>query len=90
MANKANAGHLAVGKVAVGSPTATQLDASRQIPYVKLSSCIAVYHWDAINRDTRNGCAAHERLTKYVVVSVIEKWSDGWKVIKDQPQEKAW
>ncbi|WP_327425648.1 hypothetical protein OG612_42840 (plasmid) [Streptomyces sp. NBC_01527] len=85
----AKARHLAVGKVAVGSPTATQLDASWQIPNVKLSSCLDVSHWDVINRDTRNGCAAHKRLTKYVVVSVVEKWSDGWKVIKDQPQEKA-
>lgn len=90
MANMVKAGHLAVGKVTVGSPTVTQLDTSRQIPNVKLSSCLDVSHWDVINRETRKPVALPtERLTKYVVLSVIEKWPDGWKVIKDQPQEKA-
>ncbi|MFE5108371.1 hypothetical protein [Streptomyces sp. NPDC056663] len=90
IANMVEAGQLAVGKVTVGRPTVTQLDTSRQILNVKLSSCLDVSHWDVIDRGTRKPVALPtERLTKYVVVSVIEKWPDGWKVIKDQPQEKA-
>lgn len=90
MANMLKAGQATVGHVVVRTPTATQADIHRKIPNVKLSSCLDVSQWKVINRDTRNPVVLpSDRLTRYVVVSVVEKWPAGWRVIRDEPQEKS-
>ncbi|MFE7111175.1 hypothetical protein ACFU98_32395 [Streptomyces sp. NPDC057575] len=90
MQNMRKAGQATVGQVVVGSPTVTQADINRKIPNVKLSSCLDISRWEAIDRETRKPVVLpSDRLTKYVVVSVIEKWPAGWRVIRDEPQEKA-
>ncbi|MFD0621903.1 hypothetical protein ACFQ2K_02910 [Streptomyces sanglieri] len=90
MANMLKAGQATVGHVVVRTPTATQADIHRKIPNVRLSSCLDVSQWKVINRDTRNPVVLpSDRLTRYVVVSVVEKWPAGWRVIRDEPQEKS-
>ncbi|MFI5752585.1 secreted protein/lipoprotein [Streptomyces sp. NPDC051644] len=90
MENMLKSGQVTVGQVTVGTPTVTQIDIHRKIPNVRLSSCLDVSRWEVVDRDTRKPVVLpSERLTKYVVASVVEKWPAGWKVIRDEPQEKS-
>ncbi|WP_405803582.1 hypothetical protein OG729_00800 [Streptomyces sp. NBC_00210] len=82
-------GLVVTGEVAVGSPTVTKIDINRKIPNVTLSSCLDISRWQVIHSKTKKPAALPtERLTKYVIVSTIERWPEGWRVIKDEPQEQ--
>ncbi|MFD8690743.1 hypothetical protein [Streptomyces sp. NPDC059651] len=90
MKNMRKAGQITVGQVKVGASTVTQIDMSGRIPNAKLSSCLDVSQWVVTDRNTRKPVALpSDRLTKYVVVSVVEKWPEGWRVIRDEPQEDS-
>jgi hypothetical protein len=79
-----------VGEVSVGNPTVTKLDIERKVPNATLSSCLDISRWEVINTETKKPAALpSERLTKFVVVSTVERWPDGWKVIRDEPTDKA-
>lgn len=78
------------GEVTVGNPTVTKLDINRKVPNATLSSCLDISRWQVVNTSTKKlASLPPNRLTKYVVVSTVERWPDGWKVIKDEPQGKA-
>lgn len=78
------------GEVAVGNPTVTKLDIKRKIPNATLSSCLDISRWQVVNTATKKPASLpSSRLTKFVVVSTIERWPEGWKVIRDEPQGKA-
>ncbi|MEV6653931.1 hypothetical protein [Streptomyces sp. NPDC051219] len=80
-------GRLFTGGVTVGNPTVTKTELGRKVPNVTISSCLDVSRWKVIDRATKKPVALPtKRLTKYVTVSTVERWSDGWKVIKDEPQ----
>ncbi|WP_327249886.1 hypothetical protein [Streptomyces sp. NBC_01320] len=75
------------GNVTVGSPTVTRLDTDRKVPNATISSCLDVSNWDLLDQKTKKKAVMPtDRLTKYVNISTIERWPDGWKVIKDEPQ----
>jgi hypothetical protein len=83
-------GLLIIGDVSVDAPTVTRADLDRKIPNVTLSSCLDVSRWKVIDSSTKKPAALpSDRLTKYVIVSTVEQWPQGWRVIKDEPQEKA-
>ncbi|MFD5790508.1 hypothetical protein ACFWH1_28280 [Streptomyces sp. NPDC127037] len=90
MANMREAGQGTVGEVTVKNPTVTQIDLDRKVPNVRLSSCLDVSRWEVIDRDTKKPVVLpSDRLTRYVVVSVVERWPEGWRVVRDTPQEKS-
>lgn len=75
------------GHVGVNEPTVTKLDLARKVPSATISSCLDVSAWKVIERDTKKPVALpSNRLTKYVAIATVERWPDGWKVIKDDPQ----
>ena len=79
-----------VGSVVVKNPTATAADIKRKVPNVTLSSCLDISRWQVVNASTKKPVALPtQRLTKFVVLSTVEKWSAGWKVIRDEPQAQA-
>ncbi|MGW2016841.1 hypothetical protein [Streptomyces sp. NPDC001927] len=83
-------GNLIVGEVNVERPTVTNLDTSRKTLTTTLSSCLDVSRWIVVESSTKKPITLPaKRLTKYVIVSTVERWPDGWKVIKDEPQGKA-
>ncbi|MEE1805179.1 hypothetical protein [Streptomyces sp. BE133] len=83
-------GLIHVGEVSVLSPTVTSLDVNRKIPNVMMSSCLDIARWKVINAETRKPAALPtERLTRFVVVTTVERWPEGWRVIRDEPQGKA-
>ncbi|MFG2631547.1 hypothetical protein [Streptomyces sp. NPDC048473] len=79
-----------VGEVSVRNPTVTNHDIDRKIPNVTISSCLDIDRWQVINAKTKKPATLPtSRLTRFVVVSTVERWPEGWKVIRDEPQDKA-
>ncbi|MEV6726119.1 hypothetical protein AB0M94_34865 [Streptomyces xanthochromogenes] len=80
-------GLIATGQVRVDSTTVTSVDVNRQVPNARLSSCLDVSRWQVVDATTKQPAALPStRLTRYVIVSTVERWSEGWRVIKDEPQ----
>ncbi|MFG2645928.1 hypothetical protein ACGFYP_33725 [Streptomyces sp. NPDC048370] len=83
-------GRLHVGEVGVGNPTATKTDINRKIPHVILSSCLDISRWQVVEVSTKKPVTLPtSRLTKYVIKSTLERWPEGWRVIRDEPQGKS-
>ncbi|MFF2902325.1 hypothetical protein [Streptomyces sp. NPDC057966] len=83
-------GLIHVGEVSVSNSTVTSLDINRKIPNVMMSSCLDIERWKVINAETKRPAALPtERLTRFVVVTTVERWPEGWRVIRDEPQDKA-
>ncbi|MFE4873487.1 hypothetical protein [Streptomyces sp. NPDC056682] len=82
-------GQVVTGQVAVGSPTVTQVDPAKKVPNATVSSCLDISKWKVVEGATGKPVSLPaDRRLKYVIVGTIEKWPDGWKVIKDEPQDK--
>lgn len=81
-------GQRLIGNVTVGDPTVSGLDIERKVPSATITSCLDVSRWDVVDAKTMKKLPLPSgRLTKYVNVSTLERWPDGWKVIEDDPQE---
>lgn len=79
-----------LGEVSVRNPTVTKLDIDRKVPNATLSSCLDISRWQVINTETKKPAALPtNRLTRFVVVSTVERWPEGWKVIRDEPTDKT-
>jgi hypothetical protein len=79
-------GQRITGSIIVNNPSAVAtLD--RKVPNVVITSCLDVSQWKVIDADTRNPVPLPtKRLTRYIMIGTLERWDDGWKVIKDEPQ----
>ncbi|MFF3326958.1 hypothetical protein [Streptomyces sp. NPDC002889] len=87
--NRHAKGQMMTGSVTVENPTVTKIDIDRKVPSTTLSSCLDITRWNVVERaDNKPVPLPSQRLTRYVIVSTVEKWPDGWKVIKDEPQAK--
>lgn len=85
-----DANQVITGKVMVGDQTVTKADLDRKVPKVFLSSCLDITKWNVLDAKTRKPVSLPAtRLTKYTVESTVEKWPQGWRVVRDRPTEKA-
>ncbi|MFI1177544.1 hypothetical protein [Streptomyces melanogenes] len=79
-----------LGQVSIGNPTVTRLDTSGKIANATLSSCLDISRWQVVDATTRKPATLpSNRLTKFVVATTIEHWPEGWRVIRDEPQDKS-
>ncbi|MGW3521573.1 hypothetical protein [Streptomyces hydrogenans] len=73
------------GLVILGEVSA---DLDRKVPNVVISSCLDVSRWTVTR--VKSGEPAtdlpKDRLLKYVIKATVEKWPQGWVVIRDEPQ----
>ncbi|CAL9671205.1 hypothetical protein SUDANB15_07410 (plasmid) [Streptomyces sp. enrichment culture] len=82
-------GRVYVGSVSVINPAVTEYDATGKIPNATVSSCLDISWWQPVDADTKKPVTLPtNRLTKYLIVSTLEKWPEGWRVIRDEPQDK--
>ncbi|MGW6564958.1 hypothetical protein [Streptomyces sp. NPDC054975] len=80
---------LIVGSVTVNNPTATNTDINRKIPHVILSSCLDISRWQTVDAGTKKPATMPaNRLTRYLIKTTVERWPEGWRVIRDEPQGK--
>jgi hypothetical protein len=83
-------GRIYTGEVNVIAPTVTKFDAEGQIPNATISSCLDISKWQTVDAETKKPVTLpSNRLTKFLIVSVVEKRSEGWRVIRDEPQGKS-
>jgi hypothetical protein len=82
-------GFILTGDVNVIDPTVTELDIDRRIPNATISSCLDISQWETVVATTKKPVTLpSNRLTKYQILSVVEKRPEGWRVIRDEPQGK--
>lgn len=82
-------GKVVTGKVVLGDTTVTKSDLDRKVPNVFLSVCLDVSKWNVLHADSGKPVALPStRLTKYVVEATVEEWPQGWRVVRNRPQEK--
>ncbi|MFD0367648.1 hypothetical protein [Streptomyces sp. NPDC127114] len=80
---------LILGTVSVDNPTAVSVDINRKVPNVVISSCMDISHWRVVDAETQKPVSLpKERLLRYVIKATVEKWPEGWRVIRDEPQGK--
>ncbi|MET8507541.1 hypothetical protein ABZV60_23240 [Streptomyces sp. NPDC004787] len=80
---------LILGTVSVDNPTAVSADINRKVPNVVISSCMDISRWRVVDAETQRPVSLpKERLLRYVIKATVEKWTEGWRVIRDEPQGK--
>ncbi|MEY9988080.1 hypothetical protein ABIE67_000112 [Streptomyces sp. V4I8] len=83
-------GNVLVGDVAITEPTVTKADTNGKIPNVILSSCLDISKWETVDAKTKKPVDLPDnRLLKYLIVSAVEKYPEGWRVTRDEPQGKS-
>ncbi|MEU9370709.1 hypothetical protein AB0D71_39880 [Streptomyces avermitilis] len=83
-------GLINTGEVAVTGQRVTKVDTSGRISNATLSSCLDISRWQTVNAKTKKPVSLPDnRLTKYVIVSTVEKYPGGWRVTRDDPQGKS-
>ncbi len=83
-------GRIYTGSVALTDQTVTKVDAAGKIPNATVSSCLDISNWQTVDAETKKPVPLPEnRLTRFLIVSTIEKYPKGWRVISDEPQGKS-
>jgi hypothetical protein len=83
-------GRIYTGSVALTDQTVTKVDASGRIPNATVSSCLDISKWRRVDAKTKKPVSLPaNRLTKYLIVSTVEKYPEGWRVTRDDPQGKS-
>ncbi|MFC9595865.1 hypothetical protein ACFTUC_39470 [Streptomyces sp. NPDC056944] len=79
-----------LGDVTVLNPTAVSTDINRKIPKVVISSCLDISRWTVTRVKTGEPATSlpKDRMLKYIIKATVEKWPQGWVVIRDEPQGK--
>jgi hypothetical protein len=83
-------GNIIIGDVTVAASTVTKTVATGRIPNVTLSNCLDISRWETVDAKTKKPADLPDnRLLKYVIVSTVEKYPEGWRVTRDEPQGKS-
>ncbi|MGW1768231.1 hypothetical protein ACWCQL_29830 [Streptomyces sp. NPDC002073] len=85
--NLRNTKSVMTGTPVLTNPTVTDAALDKKTPNVTISSCLDVRNWKVV--DNKSGKVAEmpsNRVTKYMVVSLLERWDGSWKVLRDTPQ----
>ena len=83
-------GLINTGDVKLTDQAVTKTDTSGKIPNVTVSSCLDISKWQTVDAKTKKPVTLPtNRLTKYLIVSTVEKYPEGWRVTRDEPQGKS-
>ncbi|MFE6554282.1 secreted protein/lipoprotein [Streptomyces sp. NPDC057746] len=82
-------GDIYTGSITLTDQKVGKVDTSAAIPYATVSSCLDISQWQTVDADTRKPVSLPaNRLTKYVILSTLLKYPEGWRVISHEPQGK--
>ncbi|MFD7935313.1 hypothetical protein ACFV4T_12405 [Streptomyces sp. NPDC059755] len=82
-------GRIYLGKVTFSDAVVTKTELDSTTARVTLSSCLDVSRWQPVDAKTREPVTLPaDRITKYQVRTTLEKWPQGWRVVRDEPQGK--
>lgn len=83
-------GLVITGNVRLSNQSVTKVDVSGQVPNATVSACLNISRWVTVNAKSRKPVPLPDnRLTAYKIQSVVEKYPEGWRVTRDEPQGKA-
>ncbi|MFC9734251.1 hypothetical protein ACFWGM_01895 [Streptomyces roseolus] len=86
VANLKTLGQIMTGAPVLTNPTVTAAEIDKKTPHVTISACLDVLPWKVIKKSTgKPAPLPSTRVTKYVVTALVERWPDGWKVLKSTP-----
>ncbi|MFJ2478020.1 hypothetical protein ACIOWI_34495 [Streptomyces sp. NPDC087659] len=78
-----------LGGVTVNDSTVTKVEAAGKVPHAVLTSCLDISRWQVVDATTKKPATLpSNRLTRFVITSTVERWPQGWRVIRDDPQGK--
>ncbi|MGW1269786.1 secreted protein/lipoprotein [Streptomyces sp. NPDC002491] len=82
-------GSIYTGSIVLTDQTVTKVVATGRIPNATVSSCLDISSWQTVDAKTKKPVPLpSNRLTKYRIVSTVEKYAEGWRVTSDEPQGK--
>lgn len=82
-------GSIYTGSIALTDQKVTKVVPTGRIPNATISSCLDISHWQTVDTETKKPVPLpSNRLTKYRIVSTVEKYPKGWRVTSDEPQGK--
>ncbi|OQR63423.1 secreted protein/lipoprotein [Streptomyces maremycinicus] len=85
-----DSGNVLIGGVTITKSNVTQTEISAKVPHVLLSSCLDISKWKTVDVKTKKPAnLPGNRLLKYLIVSAVEKYPQGWRVTRDEPQGKS-
>ncbi|MFK0127123.1 hypothetical protein ACIQSP_27910 [Streptomyces nigra] len=83
-------GNINTGSVALTDQVITEVKVTGKIPNATVSSCLDISKWQTVDAETKKPVSLPEnRLTKYRILSIVEKYPEGWRVTSDEPQGKS-
>ncbi|MEV0981991.1 hypothetical protein [Streptomyces sp. NPDC049915] len=83
-------GRIYTGSVALTDQTVTKADISGKIPNATVSTCLDISKWQTLDAETKMPVSLPKnRLTKFLIISTVEKYPEGWRVTSDEPQGKS-
>ncbi|CAM5693749.1 hypothetical protein ACWGKK_14640 [Streptomyces chartreusis] len=83
-------GRIVTGSVTLTDQNVTKVDASGRVPYATVSSCLDISKWQKVDAKTKEPVSLPDnRLTKYEILSTVEKYPQGWRITSDVPQGKS-
>ncbi|MFD5572957.1 hypothetical protein [Streptomyces cadmiisoli] len=83
-------GRIYTGSVALTDQTVTGVNVSGKVPNATVSSCLDISKWRRVDAETKKPVSQPaNRLTKYRILSIVEKYPEGWRVTRDEPQGKS-
>ncbi|WP_237297326.1 hypothetical protein [Streptomyces sp. 3211] len=80
-------GYVYEGSVDIVNSAVVGTELEGKTPQVSLTSCIDVSQWKVLDAKTKSPATLPStRLTKYVIASRVERWPEGWRVVRDDPK----
>ncbi|MEU9737442.1 secreted protein/lipoprotein [Streptomyces sp. NPDC048002] len=85
-----DSGRVYTGSVALTEQAVVSVNVSGKVPNATVSSCLDISNWRRVDAETKKPVTLPEnRLTKYRILSTLERYPEGWRVIRDEPQGKS-
>ncbi|MEU6610266.1 hypothetical protein ABZ922_35360 [Streptomyces shenzhenensis] len=83
-------GRINTGRVTLTDQAVAKAELTARVPNVTLSSCLDVSKWQTVDAKTKKPVSLPDnRLTKFLIVSTVEEYPEGWRVTRDDPQGKS-
>ncbi|MGW3327212.1 hypothetical protein [Streptomyces virginiae] len=77
-------GRITTGEPVVTNSTVTAAELEKKTPNVSISSCLDISKWKIVDKQTGMPApGVSSPVSRYVVVSLMERWDGAWKVLKD-------
>lgn len=78
-------GQIMTGEPVVTDSTVTSAELEKKTPSVSVSSCLDISKWGIVDKQTgKPAPGASSPVSRYIVVSLLERWDGAWKVLRDE------